>query len=76
MRKLLIGLVSGTALLGLAACGDTDDTTTQSVEPGGTQQTMPPAGGDAGAGGGAATGGAQTGAGGTGAGGAAGTGGQ
>jgi len=73
MRKLLTGLVSGVALLGLAACGDTDDTTTQSVEPGGTTEQAPA--GDPGAGGATTpmpdTG---TGAGGTGAGGATGTG--
>ncbi|WEX11338.1 hypothetical protein [Chelativorans sp. AA-79] len=68
MNKLLIGLVSGAALLGLAACGDTDDTTTQSVEPDATQTApetapatppaaTPPA--DTGAGGGADTGTAQ-----------------
>jgi hypothetical protein len=32
MRKLLAGLVSGIALLGLAACGDADDTTTQGID--------------------------------------------
>jgi len=37
MKKLLTGLVCGTALLGLAACGDSDNTTTQSVEPDATQ---------------------------------------
>ena len=33
MKKLLIASASAVALLGLAACGDTDDTTTQSVDP-------------------------------------------
>lgn len=32
MRKILAGIVSGVALLGLAACGDTDETTTQGIE--------------------------------------------
>ncbi|WP_028032794.1 hypothetical protein [Chelativorans sp. J32] len=61
MKKILTGLVCGTALLGLAACGDADNTTTQSVEPDATQTTpanppaaTPPA--DTGAGGGAGTG--------------------
>lgn len=31
MKKVLIASVSGVALLGLAACSDTDGTTTQSV---------------------------------------------
>ncbi|WP_041544714.1 MULTISPECIES: hypothetical protein [Chelativorans] len=45
MKKILTGLVCGAALLGLAACGDSDNTTTQSVEPDGTQTspTTPPA---------------------------------
>lgn len=33
MRSFLTALVSAAALFGLAACGDADDTTTQSVEP-------------------------------------------
>lgn len=41
MKKALTGLVSAVALLGLAACGDADDTTTQSVDPGATDQTAP-----------------------------------
>jgi len=71
MRKLLTGLVSGIALLGLAACGDTDDTTTQSVEPGGTTEQAPA--GDTGAGGTATP---MPDTGGTGTGGTTGTGGQ
>ena len=38
MKKVLAGLVAGVALLGLAACGDTDSTTTQGVD-----GTVPPA---------------------------------
>ncbi|WP_173932071.1 hypothetical protein [Chelativorans sp. Marseille-P2723] len=34
MRKILAGVFASAALLGLAACGDTDDTTTQGIEPG------------------------------------------
>lgn len=33
MKKLLIASASAIALMGLAACSDTDETTTQSVEP-------------------------------------------
>lgn len=33
MKKLLIASASAVALLGLAACSDTDETTTQSVDP-------------------------------------------
>jgi len=33
MKKIIIASVSALALLGLAACGDTDTTTTQSVQP-------------------------------------------
>lgn len=32
MKKVLAGIVTGVALLGLAACGDTDSTTTQGVD--------------------------------------------
>ena len=31
MKKLILASVSGLALMGLAACSDTDDTTTQAV---------------------------------------------
>ncbi len=31
MKKLIIASVSGLALMGLAACSDTDDTTTQGL---------------------------------------------
>ncbi|MEO3385498.1 hypothetical protein [Mesorhizobium sp. CAU 1741] len=31
MKKLILASVSGIALMGLAACSDTDETTTQSV---------------------------------------------
>ncbi|MDZ5698150.1 hypothetical protein [Chelativorans sp. M5D2P16] len=41
MSKFLTGLVSAAALFGLAACGDADETTTQSVEPDPTEQTAP-----------------------------------
>ena len=34
MRSFLTALVSAAALFGLAACGEADNTTTQSVEPG------------------------------------------
>ncbi|EKF43409.1 membrane lipoprotein lipid attachment site-containing protein [Nitratireductor indicus] len=40
MKKILIAAVSGFALLGLAACSEGDNTTTQSVEP--TQQDTAP----------------------------------
>ncbi len=33
MKKLVIASASALALFGLAACSDTDETTTQSVEP-------------------------------------------
>lgn len=33
MKKILIASASAIALFGLAACSDTDQTTTQSVEP-------------------------------------------
>jgi len=33
MKKFVIGAASAVALLGLAACGDSDGTTTQSVPP-------------------------------------------
>ena len=33
MRKLILASVSAIALFGVAACSDTDDTTTQSVDP-------------------------------------------
>lgn len=33
MKKLILASVSGIALLGLAACSDTDGTTTQAVPP-------------------------------------------
>lgn len=39
MSKLFTALVTGAALMGLAACGDTDSTTTQGVD----QATPPPA---------------------------------
>lgn len=31
MKKLILASLSGIALMGLAACSDTDDTTTQAV---------------------------------------------
>lgn len=40
MTRFLITSVSAIALLGLAACSDADDTTTQSVSPD-TQQSAP-----------------------------------
>lgn len=33
MKKLILASVSGIALLGLAVCSDTDDTTTQALSP-------------------------------------------
>ncbi|WP_265518134.1 hypothetical protein [Nitratireductor luteus] len=33
MKRILTGLVSAVAFAGLAACSDTDDTTTQGVDP-------------------------------------------
>jgi len=38
MSKVFAGVIAGVALLGLAACGDTDSTTTQGVD-----KTPPPA---------------------------------
>ena len=61
MRKLLTGLVSGFALLGLASCGDTDDTTTQGIDQNDPMQQEAPV--DGGAGGGAAGGGGDLGGG-------------
>lgn len=49
MRKILIGLVSAIALLGLAACEGGDGTTTQGIDQNGATQA-PPADGGAGAG--------------------------
>lgn len=49
MKKLIIASVSGIALMGLAACSDTDGTTTQAVPDGGDpaiqqeQDTIQPA---------------------------------
>lgn len=40
MRKLILASVSAIALFGVAACSDTDGTTTQSVEPP-VEQTTP-----------------------------------
>jgi outer membrane lipoprotein SlyB len=40
MKKIILASVSSLALLGLAACSDTDTTTTQSVEPE-VQETAP-----------------------------------
>lgn len=40
MKKIIIASVSSLALLGLAACSDTDTTTTQSVQPE-VQETAP-----------------------------------
>ena len=40
MRKLILASVSAIALFGVAACSDTDGTTTQSVEPP-ADQTQP-----------------------------------
>lgn len=33
MKKAILAALSGVALFGIAACSDTDDTTTQSVNP-------------------------------------------
>ena len=41
MKKFVVGTVSALALLGLAACSDTDDTTTQSVPPAVDSQPVP-----------------------------------
>lgn len=41
MKKVLAGAVASLALLGLAACSDTDDTTTQSVDPTAEEQVVP-----------------------------------
>lgn len=40
MKKVFTSLVSATALFGLAACGDTDDTTTQGVDPAAEEQPL------------------------------------
>ncbi len=50
MRKILIGLVSAIALLGLAACEGGDGSTTQGID---QNPTPPPADGGAGGAGGA-----------------------
>ncbi len=42
MKKIILASVSSIALLGLVACGDTDNTTTQSIEPE-VQETAPTA---------------------------------
>lgn len=39
MKKLLLGFASAIAMIGLAACSDTDETTTQAV-PGGEVQPL------------------------------------
>lgn len=41
MNKVLIGLVSAVALMGLAACGEAEDGTTQSVDPATSEPTAP-----------------------------------
>ncbi|KFB09682.1 hypothetical protein [Nitratireductor basaltis] len=41
MKKVLVGAVASIGLLGLAACSDTDDTTTQSVDPAAEEQVVP-----------------------------------
>lgn len=41
MKKVLAGAVASLALLGLAACSDTDDTTTQSVDPAAEEEVVP-----------------------------------
>jgi hypothetical protein len=33
MKKAILGALSGVALFGIAACSDTDETTTQSTNP-------------------------------------------
>jgi hypothetical protein len=43
MKKILIASVSGIALMGLAACSDTDTTTTQGVPAGDPVMTEEPA---------------------------------
>ena len=47
MKKLILASVSGIALMGLAACSDTDGTTTQAVpeyeQPMGTEPAQPDA---------------------------------
>lgn len=55
MKKILIGLVSGFALIGLAACDGGDGTTTQGIDDNATTQEAP-ANGGAGDTGGADTG--------------------
>ncbi|CAI2933961.1 hypothetical protein [Aminobacter niigataensis] len=41
MKKLILGSVAAIALFGVAACSDTDDTTTQSVQPPATEEPAP-----------------------------------
>lgn len=54
MKKIILASVSGIALLGLAACSDTDETTTQGIDGGAPATTTqepaaaPDAGADAG----------------------------
>lgn len=43
MNKLILASVSGIALMGLAACSDTDDTTTQATPPEQVQPMEQPA---------------------------------
>lgn len=38
MKKILVASVSALSLMGLAACADVDDTTTQGMEPMDTQE--------------------------------------
>lgn len=47
MKKILAGVVPVIALLGLAACDNTDPATTQGIEENGAQTEEPAAGGDA-----------------------------
>ena len=42
MKKLILASVSGIALMGLAACSDTDGTTTQAVPEQGAPATTEP----------------------------------
>jgi negative regulator of sigma E activity len=42
MRKLILATVSAAALFGVAACSDTDNTTTQAVEPPATNEPATP----------------------------------
>lgn len=60
MKKILAASIAAIGIMGLAACSDTDDTTTQSVDPAQDSSTAPTAAPTGDATGGADTGGMGT----------------